>query len=202
MFATLNRFRLPEPCGGGGAERVLPCGCFSCSTYELRTHPRYLTWVANSASRNASLNLRYSKFESKLLKMANPPSSEHSAVSASTIQDDKIDICFVDKEGHISFGNSLKYGKETPAPSTRPSLSSRSPTGANENSARTTAAGPSIGTCIHGSQHRNRTPPANNWIQNHVSGGPLSGSNGIPEDSLIPDQILEARESPRGSIAQ
>jgi hypothetical protein len=133
--------------------------------------------------------------------MANPPSREHSVVPASTVRGDEFDICFVDKEGHVSLTNSLRYGNETPAPSTRPSLSSRSPTGAptgaNQNPAITTAAGPSSETCTHGSPHQaGTTPPANNWSQNHTSGGPLPGSNGVPEDSLISDQILEEGESP------
>jgi hypothetical protein len=128
--------------------------------------------------------------------MANPPSHEQSVASASTVQDDKFDICFVDKEGHVSLRNSLKYGNQTPAPSARPSLSSRSPTSANQNSAITTAAGTSSETCTHGSPHQaGTTPPANNLNQNHTRGEPLPESNGVPEDSLIPDQILVAGES-------
>jgi hypothetical protein len=128
--------------------------------------------------------------------MANPPSREQSIVLASTVRDDTFDICFVDKEGHVSLRNSLRYGNATPAPSARPSLSSRSPTGANQNSAITTAAGPPSETCTHTSPHQaGATPPTNNGSQNHTSGGPLPELNGVPEDSLLLDQILEAGES-------
>ena len=128
--------------------------------------------------------------------MANSPSHEQSVASASKVRD----ICFVDKEGHVSLGNSLKYGHETPAPSARPSLSSRSPTGAptnaNQNPAITTTAGPSSKTCTQGSPHQaGTTPQESGRSQNHTSRGPLPGSNGVPEDSLIPEQILEEGES-------
>jgi hypothetical protein len=66
----------------------------------------------------------------KYLKMANPPNSEHAVVSASSVRDDRSDS-WVDKEGYVSLGNSLKHGNETLEPSARPSLSIRSPTGAN-----------------------------------------------------------------------
>lgn len=132
--------------------------------------------------------------------MADPSSNEHSTISASTSPDDERDICFVNKKGRVSLGNSLAYGKETPASSTRPSLSSRSasaiPTGGDVNSATLTEAGLSKVASTHRIQHyASTTPPAHESSQNQQGAGSLPRSKNISEESLMPNQILLKEES-------
>jgi hypothetical protein len=115
--------------------------------------------------------------------MANPSSTEHSAVPPTA---NLYDICFVDKEGRVSLGDSLEYGEETPAPSAVSSLSSRSPTGANEIPALTAVSGP---------HHPVTTSTASNSSHARTSEGPHPESKSVPVESLIPAEILLQGES-------
>lgn len=126
--------------------------------------------------------------------MARPPSGEQSAIPAPMPQNNHIDICFISKQGKVSVGDSEQYGNQTPAPSTHPSISSRSPTvataGTGTNVGMTSSVGPSSGTSIHGSQRQTESS------QDHTAKISASGSNVIDEYSLIPAQFLEHSESP------
>lgn len=130
--------------------------------------------------------------------MDNPPSRDP-AVSATTIRDDGIDICFINKAGWVSLGNSRDYGSQVPAPSTGPALPSRSPTdaatGVGENSASTSVAGQSHGTSTHENQDQTSvTPTANNSIQSRASEKSFQRSVGVSETSIIPEKILLLEE--------
>jgi hypothetical protein len=131
--------------------------------------------------------------------MATPPNREQSAVRAPAPQTD-IDICFIDKEGKVSVGNSWQYGKSTPAPLAQPNVSSRSPNSAavdiSPNPAITSVARPSSGTSSQGSQRQTEaTSSANETSQNKSPDRSSSRTNDVEEFTLIPSQFLLKGES-------
>jgi hypothetical protein len=175
--------RLPERDGGGGAEWVFRV------TFQLQ---HIWTWSPPQRFHlhfeENSFKIRYFKFEPNLLKMATPPNRELSAVRAPAPQTD-IDICFIDKEGKVSVGNSWQYGKSTPALLAQPIVSSRSPNsaavGISPNPATTSVAGPSSGTSSQGSQHQTEatsSDPETN--QNKAPTSPL------PEQTMLKNSLL------------
>jgi hypothetical protein len=127
--------------------------------------------------------------------MESPPSSGHAAVSASTTRDEDIDICFINKAGRVSLGNSQSYGGETLAPSTKPTLPNRSTAGATTGAGwNSNVAGPSR-TSMHESQNQTAvTLSTTNSSQSQTSEEFPQGSNEVPETSLIPDEILVPEE--------
>ena len=133
--------------------------------------------------------------------MTTPPSGEQSAIPAPIPQNNHIDICFISKQGKVSVGDSEQFGIQTPAPSTHPSISSRSPTvataGTGTNVEMASSAGSSSSTSSHGSQRQTgATSPPNESGQDHTAKTSASRSNDIEEYSLIPAQFLEHGESP------
>lgn len=132
--------------------------------------------------------------------MANASDGESFPAPSSSLDKRKIDICFINKEGKVSVGDSTEYGNVSPAPSTTASLSSRAPTGAsdkttnslNESAAVTKSNGPSG---PEGSQQTMTTSTAKDSSQKFSSKEKLSKSESDPDDTLHPENFLVKGES-------
>lgn len=133
--------------------------------------------------------------------MANGTERESVPASGSSLGKSKIDICFIDKGGKVSVGDSTQYGTVTPAPSVPASLSSRTPTGAMDQISKSSnnpasAIKPNVTSGPEGHQRTKTTSVANDSSQIYSNKDKLSKSESDLDHGLHPKDFLVKGESP------